>query len=293
MKLGWIVNALLLAAVIGLGAYAWHKGNQPKEPSHSLSTLSPSAVRKIEVTRRDGAGYTLEKRDENWFLTSPLEVRADQSQVQRLLDLLAATSKEKLAATDLKRFDLDPPAVKVTLDNQVFSFGTTNPLTQEQYLATGDSVYLVSSYYLSLIPTQGDRLFTHNLFHQNEKPVSFAFKDFRVEQKDGKWSVMPAPAEKERPSQDDFNRWADDWRLSSSLLTQVWDGKATSETVQVKLADGKNVVFAVVRKEPELVLARPDEKVQFQFSGEMSRTLMHPPAVVAKDAKEKAGAGAS
>jgi len=288
MKLGWIVNVLLLAAVIGLGAYAWHKGNQPKEPSHSLSTLSPGAVKKIEVTRREGAAYSLEKRGEIWYLTSPLEARADQSQVQRLLDLLAATSKEKLAATDLKRFDLDPPALTVTIDNQVFSFGTTNPLTQEQYVATGDSVYLVSSYYLSLIPTQADRLLTHNLFHQDEKPVSFAFKDFRVEQKDGKWSVMPAPADKERPSQDDLNRWADDWRLSSSLLTQVWDGKATSETVQVKLADGTNVVFAVIRKEPELVLARPDEKVQFQFSGEMTKTLMRPPV-----AKDKAGAGAS
>ena len=290
MKVGWIVNVLLLAAVIGLGAYAWHKGNQPKEPSHALSILSSSAVKKIEVTRRDGPGYTLEKRGEVWFLASPLQVRADQSQVQRLLDLLAATSKEKLAATDLKRFDLDPPTLKVTIDNQVFSFGTTNPLTQEQYLATGDSVYLVSSYYLSLIPAQSDRLLTHNLFHQDEKPVSFAFKDFHVDQKDGKWTVVPAPAEKERPSQDDLNRWADDWRLSSSLLTQIWDGKATGETVQVKLANGKTVVFAVVRKEPELVLARPDEKVQFQFSGEMSRNLMHPPTAAAKD---KPGAGAS
>jgi hypothetical protein len=286
MKLGWIVNVVLLAAVIGLGAYAWHKANQPKEQTHALSTLSAAAARKIVVTRAEGASYTLEKRAETWFVTAPLEARADQSQVQRLLDLLSATSKEKLAAADLKRFDLDPPAVKVAIDNQVFSFGTTNPLTQEQYLATGDSVYLVSSYFLSLIPTRGDRLLTHNLFHQDEKPVAFVFKDFRVEQKDGKWSVTPTPAEKERPSQDDFNRWADDWRLSSSLLTQVWDGKAGSETVQVKLADGKSVVFAVVRTEPELVLARPDEKVQFQFSGDMSKTLMHPPS-----AKVKTGAG--
>jgi hypothetical protein len=286
MKLGWIVNVALLVAVIGLGGYAWYKGNQPKEQTHALSTLSAAAAKKIVVTRAEGASYTLEKRAETWFVTAPLEARADQSQVQRLLDLLSATSKEKLAAADLKRFDLDPPAVKVAIDNQVFSFGTTNPLTQEQYLATGDSVYLVSSYFLSLIPTRGDRLLTHNLFHQDEKPVGFAFKDFRVEQKDGKWSVMPAPGEKERPSQDDFNRWADDWRLSSSLLSQVWDGKAASESIQVKLADGKSVVFAVVRTEPELVLARPDEKVQFQFSGDMSKTLMHPPS-----AKVKPGAG--
>lgn len=285
MKLGWIVNLLLLAAVIGLGTYAWHQGNQPKEPSYKLSALSATAVKKIEVAPRGGAGYTLEKRGETWFLTSPLEARADQTQVQRVLDLLSASSKEKLAATDLERFELDPPALKITVDGQTFSFGTTNPLTQDQYLTTGDSVYLVSAYYLSLIPARPDRLLTHSLFNQNEKPMGFAFKDFRVEQKEGKWTILPEAAEKERPSQDDFNRWADDWRYASSLLTQPWSAKAAPETVQVQLADGKSIVFVVARREPELILARPDEKLQFQFSGEMSRRLLRPAA------KDKAGAG--
>jgi len=288
MKRAWIVNLLLLAGVVGLAVYSWHQGNQPKEPSHKLSVLSAASIKKIDVMPRDGAGYALEKRGETWFLTAPLEARADQTQVQRILDLLSASSKEKLAATELKRFDLDPPALKVAFDGQAFSFGTTNPLTQDQYLATGDGVYLVSTYYLSLIPTRAERLLSHSLFNQDEKPVSFAFKHFRVEQKEGKWTVSPEAAEKERPSQDDLNRWADDWRLASSLLTQPWSGKPTPETVQVKLADGKSVVFMVVRKEPELILARPDEKLQFQFSGEMSRRLLQP-----TPAKAKEGAGAS
>ena len=284
MKRGWIVNVLLLVGVIGLVTYAWHQGKQPKEPSYKLSALSAVAVKKIEIAPRDGAGYTLEKRGEVWFLTSPLEARADQTQVQRVLDLLSASSKEKLAATDLKRFDLDPPVLKITVDGQTFSFGTTNPLTQEQYLATVDSVYMVSAYYLSLIPGQPDRMLTHSLFNQNEKPMGFAFKDFRVEQKEGKWTVLPEVGEAERPSQDDLNRWADDWRYASSLLTQPWSGNPAPETVQVKLADGKSIVFLVARREPELILARPDEKLQFQFSGEMSRHLLQPAA------KDKPGA---
>ena len=33
--------------------------------------------------------------------------------------------------------------------------------------------------------------------------------------------ARPAPAsDKERPSQDDLNRWVDDWRYASSLVTQ-------------------------------------------------------------------------
>lgn len=289
MKLGWIVNLLLLIGVIGLGIYAWHRGNQPAEPSFKLSTQTASAAAKVSVALKTGGGYALEKRDNTWYLSAPMQARADQTQVQRILDLLAATSKEQLAATDLKRFDLDAPAMSVTIDGQTFSFGTTNPLTQDQYLATGSSVYLVQSYYGSLVPARADRLLTHSLFRQGETPTAFTFKSFTVTQKDGKWTLSPLPStEKERPSQDELNRWVDDWRLASSLSTQVAANKAAAETISVKLSDGKTLDFAVLRKEPELVLVRTDEKLEFHFSGEMSKRLLQP-----LPAKEPGRAGAS
>jgi Domain of unknown function (DUF4340) len=293
MRFAWIVNLVLIAAVAGLAAYAWQQGRHPEEPTHKLSTLAAATATRIEVAFAEGAGYALEKRNGTWFLTAPITARADQTQVQRLLDLLSASSKDKLAATDLERFELTSPRLKVTIDGQAFAFGTTNPLTQDQYLATGDGVYLVSTYYASLIPTRAERMLTHRLFDDNERPVSFAFGGMLVEQKDGKWSMTPEPAdESEKPSQDDLNRWADDWRYASSLLTQGWDGEPGSDTVEVKLADGKDIALAVVRKAPELVLARPDEKLQFQFSGEMSRRLLQPgapeppPAANAKPAQK-------
>jgi hypothetical protein len=277
MKLGWVVNLMLLVGVIGLGVYAWHRGNQPSEPSYKLSTQTATAATKISVALKAGGGYTLEKRGNVWYLSAPLQARADQTQVQRILDLLAATSKEQLPATDLKRFDLDAPALSVTIDAQTFAFGTINPLTQDQYIATGANVYLVQSYYASLVPLSANRILTHNLFREGETPTAFTFKSFNVTQQDGKWTLSPLPAgEKERPSQDELNRWTDSWRYASSLATQVAGAKAASETIGVKLSDGKTLTFKVLRKEPDLVLVRPDEKLEFQFSGEMSKRLLHP-----------------
>lgn len=289
MKLGWVVNLLLLVGVIGLGAYAWHRGNQPSEPSYKLSTQTATAATKISVALKAGGGYTLEKRDKVWYLSAPLQARADQTQVQRILDLLAATSKEQLPATDLKRFDLDAPALSVTIDGQTFAFGTINPLTQDQYIATGANVHLVQSYYASLVPPNANRILTHNLFRQGETPTAFTFKSFNVTQQDGKWTLSPLPAgEKERPSQDELNRWVDNWRYASSLATQVAGAKPARETIGVKLRDGKTLTFAVLREEPDLVLVRPDEKLEFHFSGEMSKRLLHP-----LPAKDGSHAGAS
>ena len=288
MTRGLIVNLLLLIGVLGLGTYAWQKVRQSNEPTYRLSTLPSGSVKKIQVAPRNGPGYTLEKHVDTWFLSAPIEARADLSQVQRILDLLSATSKEKLAATELQRFDLDPPALKVTMDGQTFSFGTINPLTREQYVASGDGVYLVSTYYASLVPSSSDRLLTHSLFKEGEKPVAFRFKAFSVEQKEGKWTVTPPLAGEQQPSQDELNRWFDEWRYASSLVTQPWDGKPAPDSVQVRVTDGKTIVFSVLRREPELILARPDEKLQFQFSGEVARRLLNPAAP-----KEKEGAGAS
>jgi hypothetical protein len=276
MKRGWIVNLLLLATVVGLGFYIWYRPGSDDADRHKLSTLAPSAVNRVVIEPREGETIELAKRGDAWYLARPFEARADRSQVDRLLELASGTSREKLAATDLARFDLDRPALSVTLEDQRFAFGTVNPLSQEQYVLAGDSVYLLSAFYSSLVPQKAERLLTHSLFVAGESPVAFALPGTRIELQDAKWVRRPA-AGTEAPSQDDFNRWVDGWRFASSLLTQRAGPRAAAEHVEVRLADGRTLRLGVVRKEPELILVRPDEKLQFHFSGEMGRRLLTPP----------------
>jgi hypothetical protein len=100
---------------------------------------------------------------------------------------------------------------------------------------------------------------------------------------------VPA-APKEPPSQDEFNRWVEGWRFASSLLTQRAGPGAAKEHVDVRLSDGRTLKLDVLQKEPELILVRPDEKLQFFFSGEVAKRLMTPPeaAVPASDAATSA-----
>ena len=129
----------------------------------------------------------------------PFEARADRSQVERLLEITSAGSKEKLAATDLARFDLDRPVLTVTLGDQRFAFGTMNPLNQEQYVLAGDAVYLLPSFYASLVPQKAERLLTHALFVAGETPVAFVLPAFRVEQQ-GRNGCASRPPRRSRPA---------------------------------------------------------------------------------------------
>lgn len=273
MKRGWIVNALLLAAVVALGWYVLYRPAD-EVPQHKLTTLAPSTVSHVVIEPRGGETIELDKRGDAWYLVRPFQARADRSQVERLLEITSAASKEKLAATDLARFDLDQPALTVTLGDQRFAFGTVNPLSQEQYALAGDSVYLLPAFYASLAPQRAERLLTHALFIEGETPTAFVLPGFRVELQDAKWVRLPATGEE--LSQDDLNRWVDGWRFASSLLTQRASTQA-GEPIQVHLADGRTLKLGILQKQPELILVRPDEKLQFHFSGEVAKRLLSAP----------------
>jgi hypothetical protein len=290
MKRGWIVNVLLLAAVAALGWYVLYRPAD-KAPQLKLTTLAPSTVSRVVIEPRAGEPIELEKRGDAWYLVRPFQARADRGQVERLLEITSATAKEKLAATDLARFDLDRPALAVTLGEQRFAFGTVNPLSQEQYVLAGDGVYLLPAFYASLVPQSADRLLTHSLFIEGESPTAFVLPGFRVELQDTKWVRLPASG-KETLSQDDLNRWVDGWRFASSLITQRAT-KSGAEQIQVRLADSRTLKLGILQKQPELILVRPDEKLQFHFSGEVAKRLLSPPEPSAPPGDAAAGDAAA
>lgn len=279
MKTGWIVNLLLVLGVAALAVYAIYQPTDDADtPQNAISALAPAQVQRVRIEPREGTPLELHKEGEEWFLVQPMRARADRTQVDRLLDLLKARSRERLAATELQRFDLDRPALRVVYDDHAIAFGTTNPLSQEQYVLSGDGVYLLGSFYRAQVPDRAERVLTHALFRQSEKPVAFRFRTFSVEQRDGKWQVTP-PAGTEAPSQDDLNRWSDDWRLASSLLTQPATARtAAPEHVEVALAGGGTLRLGIVQRAPQLVLLRPDEQLTFHFSEEMRDRLLAKPA---------------
>jgi hypothetical protein len=87
----------------------------------------------------------------------------------------------------------------------------------------------------------------------------------------------PLAQEQEAPSADELNRWVDEWRFASSLVTRPATERRPIEEIRVGLSDGSQVSFGVLQKEPELVLLRQDEKLEFQFSAENGRRLIARP----------------
>jgi hypothetical protein len=112
------------------------------------------------------------------------------------------------------------------------------------------------------------------LLAEEEKLAGFEFADLKLSQNsEGKWSTTPAHP---NWSQDDINRWVDEWRHASSLVTQPYDGTPAQESFTLRLGDGKLIPCKILRREPELVMLREDEKLQYHFPAEIGKRLLRP-----------------
>ncbi len=122
--------------------------------------------------------------------------------------------------------------------------------------------------------------------------MAFDFGRYRIERDDkGTWAASGdfAAATDQPLSQDDFNRWADEWRLTSALSVEPDKDSPAREQVSVRFKSGKTVTMRIVQKEPDFQLVRSDNAMRYHFGVEVGRRLLDPRVVAKKVAGRRAG----
>ena len=293
MKNRWILNLVMLAVVAGLVAFLYLRPKASNdEPSlHEVSALKLADFTAIKAEFPAKVPTSFEKIDGLWRMTSPYKTRADQISVQRILAIIAAKSKEKFPATDLEKYGLDKPELRLKLTkatgDEEFSFGTFNSVTEEQYVGYKDAVYLLSGSYAEAATTQPIELIEKTPLTKNETKQIAGFDFSKLEQwqanalnvdvADGKWKTNEPKA---KITQNEMNEWLDfSWKQAQAKQVELYtpDHKITYPSFDVKLKDGKKVHFDKIQEAPDLLLGRPDEGVMYHFSNDVGFNMLNPP----------------
>jgi hypothetical protein len=293
MKNRWLLNLVLLALVAGLVAFLYIRpqANTGAASQHEVSALKLADFTAISVEYPTQAATTFEKVDGLWRITAPYKTRADQMSVQRILAIIAAKSTDKFSASDLAKYGLDKPQLKLKLTNaagvEEFAFGTVNPVSEEQYVAYKDAVYLLPGSYMEAATTQPIELIDKNPLTVSETKQIAGFDLARLEQwealnlnvevADGKWKTNVPKA---KITQNELNEWLDfSWKQAQAKQVELYtpDHKAVYPGFDVKLKDGKKVHFDKIQEAPDLLLGRPDEGLMYHFSNDVGFTMLNPP----------------
>lgn len=297
MKKRWFLNLVMFGVVASLIAFLYlrPKPSTEQEASFDISSYKLAEFNAISVEFPAKAAVKLDKVNGFWRLSAPINMRADQGSVQRILSIIAAQSKDKITDPDLEKFGLNNPEFKLKLirdknsqdkDNvEEFIFGTHNPVTDEQYVAHRNVVYLLSTQYAEFASTQVIELIDKSPLKPTEKIAGFDFShleqwtdsSLNVDLTDGKWKVSIATA---KPQQDEMNEWLDfSWVHNPAKSVEIYtpDRKINYPYVVVKLADGSKVHFDKIQESPDLLLARPDEGLIYNFPSDAGFTMLNPP----------------
>ncbi|MDO8961399.1 MAG: DUF4340 domain-containing protein [Methylophilus sp.] len=294
MKKRWLLNLLLLTLVVGIALFLHFR---PQDEVQSAKDFEVSALKMADFTNVKvefpaQAPVAFEKVDGFWRMTAPYKSRADQMSVQRILSIIAARTKVKLPATDLTKYGLDNPLLKLKLTDagatHEFAFGTYNPVTEEQYVGFKDAVYLLPGSYSEAASTQPIELVDKRPLTVAEAKQIVGLDLGRLEQWEeirlnvdvddqGKWQVS---APKAKPTQNEMNEWLEfSWKQSQATSVEFYtpDRKATYPSFELKLKNGKKVHFDKLQESPEYLLARPDEGIIYHFPNDVGFTMVNPP----------------
>ena len=280
-----LLNVALLVALFGLALYAYFRPADEGTPEIRITQLSRDQIDRVRIQRRNAADTAIEKRNGNWHMLRPYQTRVQQLQIDRLLDISAATAFEQLAPENLSRYGLDPAPLRVTLNDQSFAFGNINDITNEQYLGTDDSVYLVRTYFGYGIPVNATKLISHKLLGDDETPVAFDFGDWQaVKNAKGGWSMQEetAPDSDDVLSADTLNQWVAEWRHASSLSVTPHESSARGERIVIRFSNGDTATIRILSRDPDVQLLRVGENMRYLFGAEAGARLLDPYRVAGK-----------
>jgi len=274
MRRTWITTGIMLVIAAVLGAFIFFRPPARENTLQALSALRPNDAVKLRIARSGKPVIELERKGLYWMLTAPYVAPVDLFQVARALSVLDAKSTVKYPVKELKKFDLDPPSVQVTIDDKSFAFGAINPVTREQYVLTNNAVHAIEMRHGAGLPADASALLRKELFGADEIPVKFMFAEFSVASNGGKWLLTPSAGEL---SQDDYARWVDAWRQASALRAEPHDKRKPIDEARIEFKNGKILLLGMLSREPELVLLRTDLNLQFAFASEVGKRMLAPP----------------
>lgn len=296
MKKRWLLNLILLGLVAALVAFLYlrPKTEVTQENAVELTTFKLADFSGISIEHPTKAAVTLAKVDNFWRVTAPYKTRADKDTAARIISIIAAKSKEKVAVTansaDLEKFGLNNPRLKLKLiraDNTFaqFDFGAHNPVTDEQYVLHDNAVYLIASVYEEMASTQPIELIDKNPLKPTEKVAGFDFSKLEqwadsklnVDFVSGQWKVSIVEA---KPQQNELAEWLEfSWlkNPASSVDFYPVSSRETYPSFEVKMADGTKVHFDKIQESPNLLLGRPDEGLIYNYPPDVGFTMLNPP----------------
>ena len=265
-----------LIAAVGvlaiLGGYAWWANRHPVSdttsatpPSPKILTLPADQLTTIRIAKTGSEPLTLEKKGDQWQITTPNPLPADQDAVAALSGAVSPLNSDRLIDENpqsLKSFGLDNPTSEVdftTKDGKTHKllFGSDTPSGSDTYakIDSDPKVYTVASTNKASFDKSANDLRDKRLLTLNSDKitsVTLTAKGAPVEfnkNSGGDWQITkPKPIRADGPSVDDLVSKVKDAKMDLTATPTNADFTAATKVGTATFVDDKGPQSIEVRK---------------------------------------------
>ena len=288
----------LVLAVLAVGLVAGVLLSQKKDKKNPpLTALKAGAVTTIAIEHPDHPTITLKKTDGSWKLTAPVDADADALQVNSLLAVAdtGVTSTLDPGKIKLRDVGLDPPEFTLKLNDTAIEFGGTEPLRFHRYVETGGKVALIEDVDGPAFDADYSDLVSKSVIPKGAEITRIEVPGLTVSRTDDGKAWQSDPATSDAVGLQSF---VDQWKQANAMWMKMAsdtgdETKSAPEPATITTKTG-TIKLEILGRDPQLLLQRPDLKVNYALSkAEADKLLKLPPppkpkaAAPAKDDSKK------
>ena len=269
----WLINYLLFTLII---IFTWIGLKYPiredqKIIRNSITQMRPQDITRIKIETAD-AVIRLQKKGSRWLITDPIQWFGNNITAERLTTLatLEATSELPRDQIKLSTLGLSIPRAVVMLNDQSIYFGNTNQIGNRRYLLVDDKVYLSSDIHFPFIAQGLSGLVDGRLLPASLDVKSIKSASFSLQKQSSNW-ISDNPGHPPEAIQALLRNWQ---TLPASAIRAYDDSHTPLHKVIVTSEKTGTIEFFVLSIQPEIILARPDLKLQYHFPEHQYYTLL-------------------
>jgi hypothetical protein len=252
--------------------------SQVEDSAYITDKIQAAQVNQITIVRREQQTIHLQ-RDQQWQLSQPIHVRANQTRINLLLSLLQQPAHQQIPVTqttDLAEFGLQQPELSLVFNEYHFAFGDTEPLSGYRYILHNQQIYLINDDISPLLGASASSFVDNRLLDPASKIAALYLPELQnqqgqqqyaalsIVQQNDSWHSMP-----QNYPQDKLLALLQNWQQAYAMQVVILLDDETStpdeQEVTIKLTDNTQRKFVVSNSEEGLTLTDHQQQLQYLF----------------------------
>lgn len=283
MKNRWLINIALVIIVALLATIILYKpGKDNSIKEIPLTSLVTDEIKKIELSRARLADISLQKTKQGWRLVKPFSARANEFNVNALLQI-AHTPVEPGFSTadyDLEKFGLKKPATVITLGDHKISIGRQHPLKNARYVLSGKTIFVLPMHAIRIAENTENDFINNRLLDEGMKLIEISLPALKLAEKNGQWKVISNKSKFRKTTADKINDFISEWENSRALTVMRYSGRQSIGKIRLQFKNSldkiQGITLGILAYKPEFVLFRKDEGLEYHFPQEVGKRLLQP-----------------